>query len=266
MLGLIRVLSLGAGVQSSTLALMIMEGEVERVDAAIFSDTGWEPGRVYRHLDWLESVLPYPVYRVTNGNLKETVLQGNDRGRKFMPVPYYLLRADGSRFMGRRQCTHEYKLVPLYRKARELAGLRKGQASREAVVEIVIGISFDEAHRMRDPRERWYTNSYPLVEKRMRRSDCLQWLAAHGYPIPPKSSCLGCPYRSNDLWREMRVSSPAEWDETCRIDEFIRDKGTDRGALQYMHRSFVPLRQADVGGHMAELDLFGNECEGMCGV
>ena len=37
-----RVLSLGAGVQSSTLLLMACHGELE-LDAAIFADTQWEP-------------------------------------------------------------------------------------------------------------------------------------------------------------------------------------------------------------------------------
>ena len=50
----LRILALGAGVQSTTLALMIEKGEVPMVDAAIFSDTMAEPRRVYSHLDWLE--------------------------------------------------------------------------------------------------------------------------------------------------------------------------------------------------------------------
>ena len=35
----LRILSLGAGVQSSTVALMIEKGEIPMVDCAIFSDT-----------------------------------------------------------------------------------------------------------------------------------------------------------------------------------------------------------------------------------
>lgn len=48
-----RVLSLGAVVQSSTLALMMATGEVEPAQHAIFADTQWEPRRVYDWLDWL---------------------------------------------------------------------------------------------------------------------------------------------------------------------------------------------------------------------
>ena len=41
---LIRILSLGAGVQSSTMALMADQGAFgKKPDAAIFADTGWEP-------------------------------------------------------------------------------------------------------------------------------------------------------------------------------------------------------------------------------
>ena len=56
----LRVLSLGAGVQSSTLALMINDGEIPMVDCGIFSDVGAEPKTVYEHLDWLEKNVSLP--------------------------------------------------------------------------------------------------------------------------------------------------------------------------------------------------------------
>ena len=49
----LRVLSLGAGVQSTTLALMVEKGEIPMVDCGIFADVGAEPKAVYEHLDWL---------------------------------------------------------------------------------------------------------------------------------------------------------------------------------------------------------------------
>jgi hypothetical protein len=58
----LRVLSLGAGVQSTTLALMAAHGEIGPMsDCAIFADTGWEPSAVREHLAWLMSagVLPF---------------------------------------------------------------------------------------------------------------------------------------------------------------------------------------------------------------
>ncbi len=61
---MIEVISLGAGVQSTTMALMAAHGEIEPMpDAAIFADTGAEPPEVYEHLEWLKggNVLPFPV-------------------------------------------------------------------------------------------------------------------------------------------------------------------------------------------------------------
>ena len=50
-----RVLNLGAGVQSTTLLLMSIRGEIAQLDHAIFADTGWEPKAVYQHLEWAEA-------------------------------------------------------------------------------------------------------------------------------------------------------------------------------------------------------------------
>ena len=57
----LRVLSLGAGVQSTVMALMTMTGEIkDKPDCAIFADTGAEPKNVYKHLEWLIKQLDYP--------------------------------------------------------------------------------------------------------------------------------------------------------------------------------------------------------------
>src|SRR5688572_32281679 len=47
------ILSLGAGVQSTALALLAARGELPLPEAAIFADTGWESAVTYAHLDWL---------------------------------------------------------------------------------------------------------------------------------------------------------------------------------------------------------------------
>ena len=52
-----RILSLGAGVQSTALLLMMIHGEIPKADAVIFADTGWEPAAVYKHLEKLEVLM-----------------------------------------------------------------------------------------------------------------------------------------------------------------------------------------------------------------
>lgn len=265
---MMHVLSLGAGVQSSTLALMAAHGEVTPMpDCAIFSDTQWEPKGVYDWLDWLETKLPFPVHRVTAGSVREAVIiKTNTTGGRFASVPYF---TEGGG-MGRRQCTSEYKLQPIRQKVRELLGLAKGERGPKEVSVIQwIGISLDEIQRLKMSEDRYIENRWPLIEKRMTRHDCLQWMERNGYPMPAKSSCIGCPYHSDAQWREIRDNDPEAWADAIQVDNAMRQNGPVRGMkqLEYMHRSCVPLWQADLSsaedhGQISFLD----ECDGMCGV
>lgn len=266
----LRILSLGAGVQSTTLALMAEYGDLPKPDAAIFADTQWEPKAVYHHLEWLRSVLSYPVHVVTAGNLRDGIIaRRNSTSGRFPSIPWYTVNPDGSHGMGRRQCTSEYKLKPLAAKMRELAGYEKGQRIPAGTVEVWVGISLDEAGRMKPAKQRWMTNRWPLIEVGMTRRDCLRWLEKRGYPRPPKSSCIGCPFHNNAMWRDLRDNSPDEWADAVAIDAALR-QGNSRGirGTEYMHAARVPLDQVDLrtAEDRGQGNLFMNECEGICGV
>lgn len=266
-----RVLSLGAGVQSTTLALMAARGEIEAPDYAIFADTGWEPAEVYRHLDWLETQLTFPLIRVSAGSIRTDIeARSLSRSGRFASVPWWVMGADGRAAPGRRQCTAHYKLEPIQRECRRLLGLAPRQRAAAGAVVMLIGISTDEAARMRPARVRYITNTWPLIEAGMSRRDCLRWLAERQYPEPPKSACIGCPFHSDAMWRDMRDNRPAEWADALAADALIRDAGTARGMAnqQFMHRSLRPLADVDLRtrGERGERDLFQMECEGMCGV
>jgi hypothetical protein len=253
-------------VQSSTLALMIAKGEIPPIDAAIFADTQWEPRAVYEWLDWLELQLPFPVYRVTAGNIRENLMR-NSTGQQFAAIPWFTLNPDGSLGMGRRQCTSEYKLNPIRRKTRELCGYMPRKRIPVGTCETLVGISTDEALRMKPSTDRWNTNIFPLIDVGMSRSDCLAWMKGYGYPEPVKSSCLGCPYHSNTQWREIKAD-PAAWADVLEVDAAIRVSKL-RG-LQFMHAKRIPLADVDLSPKSIavdpQLDMFINECEGICGV
>lgn len=259
------VLSLGAGVQSSTLALMAAHGEFDLIpDAAIFADTGDEPSAVYKQLEWLTGVLPFPVYVVRAGDLGSDLLGGQDMAR----IPFHI-KAGG---LATRQCTRNYKIRPIRRKVRQLLDAPGGRIPA-GTVEQWVGISLDEAIRMKPSGVAYVTNRWPLVEKGITRADCLTWLALHGYPTPPKSSCVFCPYRRDEQWRDLRDHDPAGWKRACDMDAAIRlpeNQKRFRGEL-YAHRSMVPLVDAPLSAferadQRGQPDLFLNECEGMCGV
>ena len=76
---IVNVISLGAGVQSSALTLMAARGELsETPDFAVFADVGWEPPRVYEHLQWLEEECKkygLKIIRASKGNLRKDFLE-----------------------------------------------------------------------------------------------------------------------------------------------------------------------------------------------
>lgn len=174
-------------------------------------------------------------------------------------MPFHL-RADKTAML-RRQCTNEYKLRPIR------GFIRKQFVDRKLLlaVRLWIGISCDEAHRMRDSSVLYIQNEYPLIDRRMRRSDCLNWLKAHGYPQPPKSSCIGCPFHDDHYWHRLRENSPAEFAEAVEFDKSCRTLPRIKGEV-FLHRSLRPLDVAIQGGQIEMSDMFGEECEGMCGV
>lgn len=262
---MLNIISLGAGVQSTTLLLMAAQGKIGPMpDAAIFADTQWEPKAVYRHLAWLKSqAIPFPIYQVSAGNLRADILsRSNTSGGRFAAVPWHMVMPNGSTAIGRRQCTQEYKLKPIRQKVRALLGDKTPKGGAQ----IWIGISLDEAMRMKPSKIGYMVNRWPLIELRMTRRDCLQWLTEQNYPQPPKSSCIGCPYHSNSQWRDIK-RVPDEWQDALTIDAAIRDQPKMKGQ-QFAHHSKIPLADVDLSTaeERGQLNLFNNDCEGMCGV
>lgn len=268
---MMQILSLGAGVQSTTMVLMALAGEIEPMpDAAIFADTGWEPRAVYEHLDWLEAQMQgrIPLYRVSVGNIRDDLLAAKEGGR-FVSIPAYSESKEGKAGMGRRQCTREYKIAPIIAKERELLGFKPRQRVVGVHLTQWIGISLDEATRMKPSRESWKQHRWPLIEQRMTRHSCLLWLESHGYPTPPKSACIGCPFHGDRTWRAMRDGDPQSWQEAVDFDHQIRRlPGMKRD--NFLHKKLIPLELVDLStpqeNGQLELDDYTAECEGMCGV
>lgn len=262
-----NILNLGAGVQSSVIALMAEHGEIEKPDCAIFADTGWEPNHVYEWLDWLEDKLSFPVYRVSHGNLRED-LERYTKGERCASVPFFTeTNQPGREGRLRRNCTRDYKIDPIKRKIRGLLGLKKGQRVKAKIVQW-IGISMDEINRMKPAQEPWVETRWPLIEKGMTRNDCLFWMTKNNLPLPKKSSCIGCPYHNDATWRDMKMNHPEEWEDAIKVDQMIRNGVRGTKQKLFLHRSLIPLEDIDFRNleDMGQLNMFDEECEGICGV
>lgn len=259
------VLSLGAGVQSSALALMAAKGEIGPMpDIALFADTGYEPAQVYRWLDWLEKQLPFPIKRVTRGNLYHDELAGNKNR-----VPYFVKNERGEIGLGKRQCTADYKIKPIEQYVRKnVLGLKpKQHAPKYHIVDMWMGISLDEIQRCKIPfTNKWQRNVYPLIENKLTRGHCLEWMQKNNYPSPPRSACLCCPFHSDKEWLRIKNGPNDEWQNVIRFDKEIRKKNNLNGT-PFLHKSGKPLDEIDFITPESQGQLsFLDECEGVCGI
>jgi hypothetical protein len=257
---LYRTLSIGLGVQSSTLAAMSAHGEVDRLDSVIFADTHGETDETYAWGQFMEDLITSAgirFVRTAAGDLLHDHLTAVNRVSQ---APLFVLH-EGK--MGRimRRCSRDYKVVPVRQAARKLmleAGTKR--------IEQWVGISWDEIERMKEGGPAYITTRWPLIEMRMTRDDCLQWMTDHGYPRPPRSACYFCPQASNTRWVAMRDHHPTEFKKAVAADYAIREHGVPGIAgTVFLHRSGVPLEFAPIDKDDSQQVLFDDpDCEGGC--
>lgn len=247
------VWSCGGGTQSAAIAALIVLGELPKPAAAVIADTGREASATWRYYDnvlkpQLSKVgvdlvrLPHSFF----GPGWNTVDLLDGKGKPLMPM---FTNISGEIGQTRKYCSNEWKARPCERYYRSL-GLKSG--------EIWIGFSSDEAHRWRapDPDAAW-NQVYPLVERRMSRSECIALVTRRmGWPDPPRSSCSMCPYRSDAEWTHLRKTDPADFAAAVRLE---RETHCIDPHL-FLHRSCKPLDTVDFGEAQIDLLVDADHC------
>lgn len=253
-------ISLGWGVQSFTLAAMSALGELPPVDVAIHADTTHEHAGTYAHaakyMPWLKGLGVRVV--TVRANEKDIELgQKIRKGKGVVDIPAFTV-GDGVHGQIRRQCTSDWKIAPIRR------WLQANRKKRP--IELWLGISTDEALRMKPAGVQYITHRWPLIEKRMSRWDCIRWLDAHGLDIPPKSSCVFCPFHNAAAWREMKLANDGDWQKAVAVDRAIRKVRPPYDL--FVHPARIPLEDIDMRNQedRGQLRLWDEECSGICGL
>ena len=127
---------------------------------------------------------------------------------------------------------------------------------------MLMGISKDEVFRMKPNRLPYITNVYPLIDKNMRRQNCVDWFYKYFDKTPPRSACIYCPYKGDKEWKHLRENNPEEWKEVIEFDKKIRNNSRKKEIEVYVHRSCKPIGEVDLDIQDNQLDLFDNVCEG----
>jgi hypothetical protein len=277
----IHFISLGAGVQSSCMLLMAIRGEIlPKPACAIFADVGNEPESVYR---WIEAVLKpacvghFPLIIASKGNLGEDASRprlSKLTGKIYSKpsLPFYVKRdpiePGGPPQIGRapRQCTGDYKVEVVHRAIREFANLKK--VGNEVLVHAWLGISVDEAHRMKDARLPWIRNCYPLIDQGMTRQDCQKWLVKNGYGKAPRSACTFCGFRSDAEWLRLKTQEPDAFADAVMWEkkfQAVSDRpNSSLVGRPFLHRSCLPIDQVKFKADSDEQSSWAGECEGLC--
>lgn len=276
---------LGAGVQSSTIAYMVLAGELPAPTAFLFADTGNEPEWVYQQVEYL-SGLGLNIERVSrpgDGILIDTMERKHGR---FATMPLYTRNPDTGKIgQMRRQCTKEYKIEPLEGWIRgwliahghgKVVIDKNGQSSRridrDVYVEDWYGISADEIERMSDRGAQWQKATYPLIDMNLTRAECVKWCVSHGFKVPRKSACMICPFHDDEYWLDMQQNRPQDFEEVCKFDDWLRTEEAQAMFMRnmkqpvYVHRSCRPLRDIDFAEEIKQraarplLDMCGAHC------
>lgn len=228
------VWSCGGGTQSAAIAALIVSGELPKPDAAVIADTGREASETWRYFDVvlrpnLASVgvdlvrLPHSF----DGTGWNTVdLFGGKDGKTALIPMYTTYGQRGAQLpQTAKFCSNEWKARPVERYYRSL-GLTGGA--------IWIGFSIDEIHRMRsyDPAAKW-NQTYPLIDRRMSRGDCLALVARAGWPPPPRSSCKMCGFRTDAEWKHLKRTDPQDFVDARTLETEVREVDP----TLYLHRS-----------------------------
>ena len=268
-----HVLSLGGGKQSSTLFLKNLRGEIKpKADFAIFADTQYERYGTYQYLDYLDSLCSeynFPkIWRVTAGNIRHDMLNDELKFRD-NHMPFWVQARDESKKSSQiqRRCSDHYKIAAIRREIRKMFGMKP--------YDIWIGFSLDEISRRNDSSfPNYQIPRYPLLEQRLTRDDCVKWLEKNGYEIPVKSSCIACPYRSNDSWIDMIENSPEEYFDACDFGMRVKDKmpmiiDKDNNNIKikrkiYVNRLLIDLNEIDFYKAKKENPKESQECGHGC--
>lgn len=270
-----KALSWGMGAPSTSLGVLSALGHLDPLDLIITADTAWERKATYEARDFYIEWFRDHGMRVEVIEDQDIRVQG---AAEHVHMPFWTSTGGPLR----RQCTREFKIRPIKRRVREIMGYDRSRPPHPpaGAVETWLGYTWEEVGRQRESDVSYITHRYPLIKKRWTRENCQGFLAGLGLPVPVKSACVGCPYRTAGEWVELKLESPGEFqdavdfDEANRVSEELARAGRDTDYLYILKDprtdNPVPLKDADLEAMAAWQKRKGtqgmlNFCEGPCG-
>ncbi|MFB6822679.1 phosphoadenosine phosphosulfate reductase [Streptomyces virginiae] len=240
-----KVISYGGGVQSTALLVLAAQGRID-YSTFLFANVGDDSEHPATLTYIREIATPFAaragidlhqLRRTRRDGTTETLLERLNRpDTRSIPIPVRM--ANGA--PGRRSCTADFKIKVVGR------WLREHGATTTEPATVGIGISVDEIHRANRRRSEPHEQvEYPLLDLRLRRDDCEQIIEAAGIPVPPKSSCFFCPFRTVGAWHQQRREDPDLFARSIELEQTVNRRRAALGRDPvYLTRYGRPLSEA----------------------
>lgn len=260
-----KILSCGAGMQSTALALMSCENAkspgkyplVPVYDLIAFCDLGKEPPWVMKQVEFVKIACESAGIRfeVLTSPLYEDYL--NNFGRKrVVSIPFWTIDENGKKGKMMRNCTMDYKIGLIQNFVRwEILGYKKGQRVKPEDMkahEMHIGFSAEESHRCKENPHKMFVNHFPLVEMKLERKDNYAYIRDVWGLETKASACTFCPFHRNYFFQHLKENHTNQYKELVAFDEMLEKEqpNTKIRSKLYISRSRKRI-----------IDLLPEECQ-----
>lgn len=283
-------LSFGAGTQSTHLFYKHLKGEIY-YDFIIWADTGAEPKFIHDQVQfWINkqkeynNTTPFIIvkHNKMDGGLEEMLYRyfDIDLGYERFQLPIHCCKCiDGELIkigMMKRQCTGDFKILPVQRKFRELIMKKHNIESnrnfpKDIALIMDIGFSSDEISRVSDYRSLNYKYiylSYPLIDMDISTQESIDFLKDNNYP-DKRSRCYFCPFNTcfNNSkgmdWQEIIDNEPLSFLKACYLDEKLREvqaTGKKRmTSIPFFSSLRIPLKEIYDEEYNKLLPIYAND-------
>jgi hypothetical protein len=234
-------ISYGGGIQTFAMLVLAEKGKI-KADEVVFSDTGAEHQETYNHIEQIAKPLCKKLGIEFTTTRMSKVVTERETGEKKIASSLIDVVQLRKRIpsLKNRWCTEYSKIVPIKMYLRE----EQKRLRYEKPAVALIGISVDEWQRMHKPHLSEYTVSYPLIDLRLTRSDCIRLIKESGYPLPPKSGCYFCPFQGTDQWRKLYNTERDKFDHSMKLEE--QDPKFPTYSLARDRKGPLPLRNMKI--------------------
>lgn len=232
-----KILSCGAGMQSTALALMSCENKtngdnryplVPIYDVVLFCDLGEEPRWVYDQVYFIQcacEVAGIPFY-ILESNLYSHYIEKFGKSR-VVSIPFWSVDEDGKKGKMMRNCTLEFKIDVMQKFVRrELLGYKKGARTKPEDMkahEMHLGFSIEEKKRCRDNPHKMFINKFPLCDMNLERKHNYAYIRDVWGLETKASACNFCPFHRNYFFKHLKNNYKEEYEKVLEFDNLLEE-------------------------------------------